>query len=320
MIYIEVTIKNVEHKIPNSWDALNDKQFTYLMGLINQVSEGKLSVGVSKVKYVAYVLGIELNRKTGEDLLATLTVIAEKVTFIYKIVYEGDVMKNLPDDVYKLAQQMPPERLPDSVYKKILLQKEYKYVVSDCFCHNPLPELTIDNKVYQGYHINTGYAAITCDLTAIQFVEAQYLLADPDQWPLLASVLYREAGREYDSNYAHHQARIFEQLPPATLQGIVIVFQAFCNYLFTKTNYKILTQGREVKKAISLGGLEALYGLTNDGLGDINTVQKMDVIQYLTILRKKTIEAVQSLHAAKMEKVDISSETGLPLDVINQIV
>ena len=46
----------------------------------------------------------------------------------------------------------------------------------------------------------------------------------------------------------------------------------------------------------------------------------MNVIQYLTILRKKLIDTVRSLHAAKMENVDIEKETGLPIRIINQIL
>ena len=46
----------------------------------------------------------------------------------------------------------------------------------------------------------------------------------------------------------------------------------------------------------------------------------MNLIQYLTILRKKLIDTVHSLHAAKMDKVDIAKETRLPVHIINEIL
>jgi hypothetical protein len=46
----------------------------------------------------------------------------------------------------------------------------------------------------------------------------------------------------------------------------------------------------------------------------------MNVIQYLTILRKKIIDTVRSLHAAQMDKVDIARETRLPIHIINEIL
>ena len=46
----------------------------------------------------------------------------------------------------------------------------------------------------------------------------------------------------------------------------------------------------------------------------------MNLLQYLTILRKKTIESVRSLHTSKMELIDIAKETGFPISIIKQII
>ena len=72
--------------------------------------------------------------------------------------------------------------------------------------------------------------------------------------------------------------------------------------------------------AISTGALESLYNLSSDGLGDVDTIERMNILQYLTILRKKLIDTVRSLHSAKMEKIDIAKETGLPIHIINDIL
>ena len=105
------------------------------------------------------------------------------------------------------------------------------------------------------------------------------------------------------------------------LTAIAFNFQAFVNYLFTKTEFKLLTEAKNTKvSAISTGALESLYNLSSDGLGDVDTIERMNILQYLTILRKKLIDTVRSLHSAKMEKVDIANETGLPIHLINDIL
>ena len=105
------------------------------------------------------------------------------------------------------------------------------------------------------------------------------------------------------------------------LISIAFNFQAFTNYLFTKTEFKLLTELEETKvSAISTGALESLYNLSSDGFGDIETIEHMNVIQYLTILRKKIIDTVRSLHAAQMDKADIARETRLPIHIINEIL
>lgn len=116
-------------------------------------------------------------------------------------------------------------------------------------------------------------------------------------------------------------ATVFAKLPEDELQAIAFNFQAFNNYLFTQTDFRLLTAAKEGKcSAISTGALESLYNLSNDGLGDITAIEQMNVIKYLTILRKKIIETVRSMDAMKMEKADIEKETGLPLHIINQIL
>jgi hypothetical protein len=65
----------------------------------------------------------------------------------------------------------------------------------------------------------------------------------------------------------------------------------------------LLTELEETKvSAISTGALESLYNLSSDGFGDIETIEQMNVIQYLTILRKKIIDTVRSCMRPKWIK------------------
>jgi hypothetical protein len=46
----------------------------------------------------------------------------------------------------------------------------------------------------------------------------------------------------------------------------------------------------------------------------------MNLLKYLSILRKKLIESVRSLKSADMKADKIAAETGLPIDLITQII
>lgn len=64
----------------------------------------------------------------------------------------------------------------------------------------------------------------------------------------------------------------------------------------------------------------ALYDLSKDGLGNARQVEQLNVLTYLRILRKKTIEGVKSLKATGMELAKIADEVGLPLEIVKKII
>ena len=126
---------------------------------------------------------------------------------------------------------------------------------------------------------------------------------------------------KYDSESAHALAKSFERLSLVTLQSIAFNFSSFVNFLFTKTEFWVLVAGEHEKPSpITTGPLESLYNLSSDGYGDISAVEQMNIIKYLSILRKKLIETVKSMHYADVKHVDIAKNTGLPISLIKQIV
>lgn len=49
-------------------------------------------------------------------------------------------------------------------------------------------------------------------------------------------------------------------------------------------------------------------------------VEQMNLLTYLRILRKKTIEAVRQMRSMEWDVIRISQETTLPVSVIQQII
>lgn len=320
---IDFMIKGTQYSIPNSWEALTPYLFKALISDIDSMAKGKLSVAIIRARHICRVMGWDIKKIKDSEGLGNLAWLAEQVTFPFTIVYPDNdaALQELDAETYKLCKRIPPHRLTGITISKYLEKLDYRYAVDSCFCKQLVPAVHIDDdELYSAYTIDTNFNRLTCSLRALQFIEASALIGcTHEQLPLLAAILYYPD--RYSSDGAHELARRFVDLPENELTAVAFNFQAFVNYLFTRTEFKLLTESKDTKvSAISTGALESLYNLSSDGLGDVDAVEQMSVIQYLTILRKKLIDTVRSLHAARMDKVDIANETKLPIHIINQIL
>lgn len=319
---IEFMVHGNTYFIPNSWDQLTPLLFSSLVRDFNRMAKGLLSPAMVRVNYVCNVMGWKPKKIKGEESFQNLVFLAEQVTFPFVILYPDHdlALKDMDPETRKLCKKTPPERLTSLPIARYLSRLDYKFGLDSCFCKQLVPEVIVNDEVYPAYSIDTSFNVLTCSLTALQYIEARTLMGKSvNMLPLLAAILYYPG--TYSSGGAHRLASVFAKLPEYELQAIAFNFQSFNNYLFTCTEFKLLTASKEGNgSAISTGALESLYNLSNDGLGDITAVEQMNVIKYLTILRKKVIETVRSMNSMKMEKVDIEKETGLPIHIINQIL
>ena len=321
--YIRIQCGEHMYQIPNRWELIrNDYDYLQLVRDIILMSEGKLSPAMVRINYICRYFGWNYKKIKDEDSFANLVMLAEQVTFVFRISYPNndEALQGLDDYSYNLCKRIPPERLSGIALAKVLKRLDYRFTLDLCFCRQFMPYLEVDGKHYTSYTISTSFDTLSTSLTALQFIEARQLIGQGEKMlPLMAAILYHPY--PYTSESAHQLADAFKSVPRDKLYAISLNFQAFVNFLFTKTEYSILIAGREVKKsAISTGALESLYNLASDGYGDIIHIERMGLLQYLVILRKKVIESVRSLNAAKMELVDIEKETGLPLSIIKQIL
>lgn len=318
---VKFLVHGKEFSISNSWEKLDPYLYASLIKDIQDMATGQLSVAMVRVRHVCRTMGWDIRKMKNDEAFQNLAWLAEQITFPFLIEYPDNdsALQELDNETRKLCKRIPPHRLPGITISKYLKKLNYRYTVDSCFCKQLVPFIEIDDEFYSSYKIDTKYGYLTCSLTALQFIEAKALIGTKDKLPLLAAILYYP--EKYSSEGAHELTGRFTHVPDNTLVAIAFNFQAFVNYLFTKTQFKLLTEAKETRKStISTGALESLYNLSADGLGDIDKVEQMNVIQYLTILRKKLIDTVRSLHAAKMENVDIEKETGLPIRIINQIL
>lgn len=319
---IRFTAKGTLYTIPNSWEKLNQYLYEGLIRDITSMTTGEIPVAMVRINHVCRVMGWDPGKIKGDSGMENLNWLAEQVTFPFLISYPDHdaALEDLDPETRKLCKRLPPHKLTGIGLSRYLVRLPYKYSIDSCFCKQLMPVVEANGEIYRGYKIDTSFNHLTCSLTALQFIEARNLMnCSISELPLLVAILYYP--ESYSSGGAHELASSFTGLSLETLQAIAFNFIAFVNYLFTKTEFKLLTEGESDKKsAISTGALESLYNLSSDGLGDVDKVERMNLIQYLTILRKKLIDTVRSLHAAKMKTIDIEKETGLPIKIINKIL
>lgn len=272
------------YEIPNRWESVSPKAYQRLVGNLMAMARGKQSPGEVRLRLLCDLMDWEPSRIHDDDSLATLIALSERLTFLFNVDSEG------------------------------------RYMVDLCFCAQLVPTLYAGGRYYEGYSAQLSYGQISIGLTALQFIEAREVLSQGEQsLPLLAAILY--AGRRCESEEVQRLADGFARLPEETLTAVAWNFQAINNFLFSRTSLSLLTKFKhEEPSALTTDAADALYDLCADGLGNNREVEQMNVITYLRILRKKTIDTVRQMRDLKMDTPTIAHETGLPLEVVNGLV
>lgn len=319
---ISLVYKGKIHFIPNHWDAMNDRQYVRLVGDFLRMAAGELSAGEVRINWLCDIMGWNKRKFHSEEQIANLVAISEQLTFMFQINYpdNNSVLDSVDEDTYELCRRIDPYRL-NIPLARVLRRLDYQYVIDLCFCAQLIPSVQIDGRSFPGYRIETSFGTLTCSLTALQYVEAQGLIERGEEsLPLLAAILYYPE-KEYNSERAHELANDFAKLPLETLTAISFNFQAFNNYLFSKTSFSLLSKfAHKPKQPITTDASDALYDLSKEGLGNAKQIEQMNVLTYLKVLRKKTIDAVKDMKGFGWDKLKISEEVGLPISVIDKIL
>lgn len=281
--FIHLSYRGKEVNIPNAWEVLTSAQYLKLVGYLMQLDHGEIDPCVLKVRFLCDLLDLDIRRFRKETEAESLVSISDQMSFLFQ-------------------------------------ETDTKISLNLCFCHQLLPVVEVEGKQFGGFEVSTEFQSLTCSLTALQYIEARQVLDMGEaSYPLLAAILYYPG--DYSSDGAQRLARIFGHLPQVTLQAIALNFMAVNNFLFTKTQFSLLTKFKTDSPArISTDASDALYDLSKDGLGNVLQVERMNVLTYLRILRKKTIDGVKSLHVSGMDVVKIANTVGLPLQVIKDII
>jgi hypothetical protein len=178
--------------IPNRWEDLTPETFEYLFPLLMQIAGRQLAPAMVKILFVCRVPGIN-GEKTDSATFETVKTLAAQVTFPISVVYPNysGVLSELPLELREAARKIPPERLPPSAMTKYLRRLDYRFVIDDRFCAQLIPFIKVAGEIRKACEINTRFDSLTCNLTALQYIEARQLTGRPkDTLPLMAAILY----------------------------------------------------------------------------------------------------------------------------------
>lgn len=280
--------------IPNSWQGVTPDVFQKFVSNLADHYAGNLTEADIRRRYVLDVMGWRLSRIHDTDTLATVVALADRITFLF-------TPQQNPTTTYPHLQ--PPTTSPNLN-----------------FFAQFVPTIKIGTTEYQAYSVSTAYNNLTTSLTALQYIEAQQALQQgTPSLPMLAAILY--CPQPYSSTLAQQLAEKMQQLPAVTLMAIQMNFIAFTTALYTQTEFALLSKFQPKKQSpIATDMADALYDLCADGLGTHEQVEQMNLLTYLRILRKKTIEAVRQMRSLEWDVIKISQETTLPVSVVQQII
>ena len=220
---IEFTVKDKTYCIPNEWESLTPEQYTDVCRLLVDFAAGKYSVMEVKLRYVCRIMGWNPDKVKGDAAWQNLYLLARQADFMFEIVYPDGTLDGVPKGIREQARKTEPNDLPPT-YSRYLSKQAYKYRIDACFAKQLVPDFIFDGQQYRGYEIRTDFDRITCNLTAIQFIEARQILSEirgsTDKLPLLAAILYHPD--TYSSAGAHQLAVSFKSLDQ------VLHSQRFC--------------------------------------------------------------------------------------------
>lgn len=173
---------------------------------------------------------------------------------------------------------------------------------------------------FASYSISTECSCLTCSLSALQYIEAVGAMeAGEAQMPLLAATLY--CPQPYDTAKALDMVTVMRKQSPVDLLAVRMVFEALVNFIYSRTHFSILAKFKAKSQSpIATTMADSLFDLATEGYGTVGEVEQINVITYLSILRKKTIDTVLSMRSMEMSTPEIASRTSLPIEVINDIV
>lgn len=311
--------RNRYYKIPNDWSVLSSNEFIFLCGLLRHFATGKMSAGLIRSLFVCKIMNWNPSKIRSNIGLCNLAALSDQITFIFNINYPDSVTSMLSEKEKVYFKKINPEH-SDLTIARYLAKQDYTFSVDSVFCAQLIPVIEVNKKKLHSYTINASMDRLTTNLTASQYIDACELISGEEKTlPILASVLYFEG--KYSSEKAHERSWMFKSLPVEVLEAIAFNFISFNNFLLKSPAYSILCAGSKTEKNVmSLGPVESLYNLASDGYGDLETVRQMNVLEYLDLNKKKTIDAIRSMNEAKIKVIEIATKTGLPISTIEDII
>lgn len=279
---IQIQAGNRFFSIANSWYGVPEDHFGHIVDDMQLFSVGQLTADEVKLRHVMRELGISRPDSLSQRQIESLLSVAGMVTFLFG--------RDDGKPSFRFFRQFIPS-----------------VVLSD-------------GSVAKGYDIMYGSRLIACSLTARQYADAVDACAGGTvSASVLAAILYCDG--PYDPCRAMSRVSLFAGLSQTVLSGIAIVFNAFVDALFSGTYLSLISRLRGAEKGhFHRSMADHFADLSKIGYGSIAELERMNVMDYLTLLYKNLVDNILTLRGMKMPTPDIASKVGLPVEDVNRIV
>ena len=140
----------------------------------------------------------------------------------------------------------------------------------------------------------------------------------------LCAILYPAVPGDAKANALSGHERHFSRVPLPTRFAILVWFTGVVNYFVEHPDYKLLFAGdasdREREDRVDLGLCESIMGLSLDGFGTKEEMERSTIVEFFDMqiksLKKKIAEAI----ASGMKVHDIASRARIPYSTIHRLV
>ncbi|MEG1935635.1 MAG: hypothetical protein RR141_06535, partial [Rikenellaceae bacterium] len=241
-----------------------------------------------------------VSKKSSVDLLSSIISIVDRVNFFYRYNY-GNALGGMSSATRKLLEKYDASLLtptPEITYAQRL---QPSLELDICFAHNLIPFIN-DVAGWTPDTINAGTFLSCLDLS-------ETISQNHDATYDIVSRLYCKS-----ENWAH-------DLQTSTVEAVLINFQAYCKYLFTRTRFRLLfsksCKSRSTMKVAT--NLDQMYSLCKRGYGSPAELEKCSILHYFTFLLNELFESVRKLHAQGMSVVEIADKTNLTVEEVSSL-
>lgn len=327
---ITIYLGEKPYLFPDRWEELTQDQYLTLVELITRYHAGGITMCQLRVEWfmkIAGLEGVKVPRKRRELFTDNVLTASRQFDFFYRLDYSGGI-DSLSAENRKLLLKIPPDEINTSDseirYARTL---EYSYRIDAVWAGNLIPSIQLaDGRSLAGWTASAGVGTLTTSLTSKQYTLGYDLLSlvssggGRPAMAMLTALLY---GADHDD--AGTMALIGE-LPDRVLDGVVLNFQAFVSFVFSRTHFSILwntggkSVGEKADRSVSLAMSDAMYAICKSGYGDYETVERMPMMTYLNIVRADFIQSIRSMSESGTEIDKIADRTHLPIKTIKQIL
>jgi len=318
-----------EHEMKTSWNELTPNEFIAASSLFTQFRNGSITLFDLRNFMALLLIGADTRRiRTGGHMQENIYRLSRELNFFYFIDYDDkkafsafpaelrkQLIQQFPED---FLNQTPEVRAADKLKKTIRLNIE--------FGKNMLPVIKNGRQSFTGYTFTITDSIAQTSLTALQFSEAQKVVAQYNQnqssqlLNLLCGMLYQVGYTEETAISLQNQ---FASVNNNVKIAILLNFLAITNFIVHQTKYAILfDRPKKSKKEqkYSLGLAENMYMLSKKGYGDSRQMENASLFKFFDLLIKELSDQAAELEAAGKKKAEIAEAMNLTIEQVNDLI